>query len=192
MIAVADTSPLCYLVLIGEIELLSKLFTKVLVPSPVIGELRHADAPTAVRNGVFKPSSWIELQNAQIGGESRSRSCRLANRPQYVWQNRSKPISSFWMKSLRAWWRYGAVCESPAHWECSAKALHEDWLTFLSHSIDSPKLTSVVPGHCSRQPSTLIALADSARQSCHENLRRCVSRTRNKPSIVQQKLIVSR
>jgi hypothetical protein len=30
MIAVADTSPICYLVLIGEIDLLPKLFTQVL------------------------------------------------------------------------------------------------------------------------------------------------------------------
>jgi predicted nucleic acid-binding protein len=31
MIAVADTSPICYLILIGEIDLLPKLFSRVLV-----------------------------------------------------------------------------------------------------------------------------------------------------------------
>jgi len=30
MIAVADTSPICYLILIGEIDLLPKLFSQVL------------------------------------------------------------------------------------------------------------------------------------------------------------------
>jgi predicted nucleic acid-binding protein len=49
MIAVADASPLCYLVLIGEIGLLPKLFIQVVVPQSVIDELRHEDAPAAVR-----------------------------------------------------------------------------------------------------------------------------------------------
>jgi len=35
MIAVADTSPICYLILIGEIDLLPKLFSQVLVPEAV-------------------------------------------------------------------------------------------------------------------------------------------------------------
>jgi predicted nucleic acid-binding protein len=50
MIAVADTSPICYLVLIDEIVLLPKLFNHVLVPQSVLDELLHADAPAAVRN----------------------------------------------------------------------------------------------------------------------------------------------
>ncbi len=49
MIAVADTSPLCYLILIGEIELLPRLFAHVLLPEAVRAELLHADAPAAVR-----------------------------------------------------------------------------------------------------------------------------------------------
>jgi predicted nucleic acid-binding protein len=39
MIAVADTSPLCYLILIGEIDLLPKLFDRVLLPEAVRTEL---------------------------------------------------------------------------------------------------------------------------------------------------------
>jgi predicted nucleic acid-binding protein len=48
MIAVADTSPVCYLVLIGEIDLLPKLFSQVLAPQAVLAELLHKDAPVAV------------------------------------------------------------------------------------------------------------------------------------------------
>jgi predicted nucleic acid-binding protein len=48
MIAVADASPLCYLVLIGEIDLLPKLFLQVAVPQAVIAELLHEDAPAPV------------------------------------------------------------------------------------------------------------------------------------------------
>ena len=59
MIAVADTSPLCYLVLIGEIDLLPKLFGRVLVPHAVIAELLREDAPEAVRAWASNPPAWI-------------------------------------------------------------------------------------------------------------------------------------
>jgi len=59
MIAVADASPLCYLVLIGEIDLLSKLFRQVAVPQAVITELLHEDAPEGVRDWVSNLPAWI-------------------------------------------------------------------------------------------------------------------------------------
>jgi predicted nucleic acid-binding protein len=59
MIAVADASPLCYLVLIGEIELLPKLFVQVAVPPTVIAELLHEDAPEKVRNWASNLPEWI-------------------------------------------------------------------------------------------------------------------------------------
>ncbi len=59
MIAVADASPLCYLVLIGEIDLLPQCFRQVLVPHAVITELRHEDAPAAVRAWAANLPSWI-------------------------------------------------------------------------------------------------------------------------------------
>ena len=59
MIAVADASPLCYLVLIGEIDLLPKLFVQVAVPQAVIAELLHEDAPEKVRNWASNLPAWI-------------------------------------------------------------------------------------------------------------------------------------
>src|SRR6185437_5984546 len=59
MIAVADASPLCYLVLIGEIDVLSKLFRQVAVPQAVIAELLHDDAPEGVRNWASNLPAWI-------------------------------------------------------------------------------------------------------------------------------------
>jgi len=59
MIAVADASPLCYLILIGEIDLLSKLFLRVLVPQAVIAELLNEDAPEAVRSWAANLPAWI-------------------------------------------------------------------------------------------------------------------------------------
>lgn len=59
MIAVADASPLCYLVLIGEIDLLPKLFRRVAVPQAVITELLHEDAPEVVRDWASSLPAWI-------------------------------------------------------------------------------------------------------------------------------------
>jgi predicted nucleic acid-binding protein len=42
---VADTSPLNYLILIGEIELLPKLYESVAIPAEVLMELQSPGAP---------------------------------------------------------------------------------------------------------------------------------------------------
>ncbi len=61
MKAVADTSPLCYLILIGEIDLLPKLFDQVLAPAAVITELLHEDAPEMVRCWAASLPSWLSV-----------------------------------------------------------------------------------------------------------------------------------
>jgi predicted nucleic acid-binding protein len=66
MIAVADASPLCYLVLIGEINLLPKLFLHVVVPRAVVTELLHEDAPEALRTWASNPPGWIGVKENQI------------------------------------------------------------------------------------------------------------------------------
>lgn len=62
MIAVADASPLCYLVLIGEIDLLPKLFLNVVVPRAVITELRHQGAPEEVRAWASNLPAWLGVK----------------------------------------------------------------------------------------------------------------------------------
>src|SRR5437588_7560853 len=60
-LVVADTAPLNYLVLIGQVELLSALFERVFVPEPVRDGLRHAEAPDAVRQWAADLPPWIEV-----------------------------------------------------------------------------------------------------------------------------------
>ena len=60
MIAVLDASPLCYLVVIGEVNLLPQPFTRVVVPQAVLLELRHEDAPAAVRYWASNLPVWVE------------------------------------------------------------------------------------------------------------------------------------
>jgi predicted nucleic acid-binding protein len=47
-LVVADTSPIFYLLSIGQIELLPLLFKKVSVPDEVHGELCHPTAPAVL------------------------------------------------------------------------------------------------------------------------------------------------
>jgi len=66
MIAVADTSPLCYLVLIDEVDLLRQLFSQVVLPSAVITELLHEDAPEAVRGWAANLPSWVSVRENPV------------------------------------------------------------------------------------------------------------------------------
>ena len=61
MIAVTDTSPVCYLILIGKVDLLRELFSDVVVPRAVVAELLHEDAPRVVRAWAAKLPSWISV-----------------------------------------------------------------------------------------------------------------------------------
>jgi hypothetical protein len=62
MIVVADTSPINYLVLIGQIEILPRLYTRITIPSAVLKELKHPVAPEPVRD-------W-SAKSAQLAGGS--------------------------------------------------------------------------------------------------------------------------
>jgi predicted nucleic acid-binding protein len=65
-IVVADTSPIHYLVLIGEVEILPALFEKIVIPTAVRAELAHAGAPEAVRKWMQTPPPWLELHTAPV------------------------------------------------------------------------------------------------------------------------------
>jgi len=61
MIVVADTSPINYLILIGEIEILTKMYGKVAIPRAVRDELLRVSAPEMVRNWTSQPPAWLEV-----------------------------------------------------------------------------------------------------------------------------------
>lgn len=58
---IADTSPIRYLIQIGEVPVLEVLFGSVGVPNVVAGELRHPSAPAAVRAWMKQPPGWVVL-----------------------------------------------------------------------------------------------------------------------------------
>ncbi len=58
-IVVADTGPLHYLVLIGEIGILPNLFENVPLPAAVCSELAHPRTPSSVRNWFETRPQWL-------------------------------------------------------------------------------------------------------------------------------------
>jgi predicted nucleic acid-binding protein len=69
-VVIADTSPINYLVLIGEVEVLPRLYHRVVVPEEVFAELLDGGAPTEVREWTTAHPNWLEIQKAPSGGGS--------------------------------------------------------------------------------------------------------------------------
>jgi predicted nucleic acid-binding protein len=63
MTVVSNTSPLCYLTLIGQAEILPKLYGKIHITQTVLEELRHPDAPPLVLNWATIPPDWLEIHS---------------------------------------------------------------------------------------------------------------------------------
>src|SRR6266542_3871461 len=66
MTAVADTTPLNYLILIGASEVLPALFQRVVIPQAVLSELNHLRSPEAVRAWASKPPGWLEVETVAV------------------------------------------------------------------------------------------------------------------------------
>ena len=62
MIVVGDTGPLNYLLLIGQVDVLRSLFSRVVIPRAVAAELASARAPEVVRRWVGNPPAWLDIQ----------------------------------------------------------------------------------------------------------------------------------
>lgn len=62
MIVVSDTSPLNYLLLIGQVDVLPTLFGRVLAPPAVVTELLRAKAPDVVKQWAKTPPTWLEVK----------------------------------------------------------------------------------------------------------------------------------
>ena len=58
---VSDTTPLNYLVLIDAVELLPRLYQRVLIPPAVRDELTRPKTPETVRRWMAQPPSWLEV-----------------------------------------------------------------------------------------------------------------------------------
>jgi predicted nucleic acid-binding protein len=64
MLVIADTTPVNYLILIGEVDTLSSLYEQVVIPRAVATELAHPRAPGIVRAWVEALPSWCTIRQA--------------------------------------------------------------------------------------------------------------------------------
>lgn len=64
-VVVADTSPVNYLLLIGEITILPQLYGQVLIPLEVLAELSDVDAPPEVLKWVRSRPSWLHTRQVR-------------------------------------------------------------------------------------------------------------------------------
>ncbi len=60
-VVIADTSPVNYLILIGEIELLPSLYGRIVLPDIVLRELRDPGTPAPVAIWAMALPDWIEV-----------------------------------------------------------------------------------------------------------------------------------
>src|SRR5260370_23570769 len=60
-VGVADATPLHYLILIGAINVLSRIFDRIHVPIEVRDELTCDAAPPSVRTWMQQPPQWLEV-----------------------------------------------------------------------------------------------------------------------------------
>ena len=65
MIAVSDTSPINYLVLIDCIHVLPALFSRIVVPQTVFEELGSPSAPERIHHWLVNPPGWFGVQTFQ-------------------------------------------------------------------------------------------------------------------------------
>ncbi len=67
MVVVADTSPINYLILIDQIEILPRLYNRILIPPAVLAELKHPVAPEPGWLEVLTPKSVVNVARLDLG-----------------------------------------------------------------------------------------------------------------------------
>jgi len=65
-LVIADTGPINYLVQIGHIDLLPRIFERVAVPGAVQAELSNTLAPASVHLWITHPPAWLEIHDTTL------------------------------------------------------------------------------------------------------------------------------
>lgn len=61
MIVVSDTSPILYLLLIDQLDLLPRLYRRIIIPDVVQAEMQNPGAPLELQNWLASPPNWLEI-----------------------------------------------------------------------------------------------------------------------------------
>jgi predicted nucleic acid-binding protein len=65
MLIISDTSVICYLILINEIDILPHLFTEILIPDAVRDELLNEKADQSIRTWISNAPNWLKVQSVE-------------------------------------------------------------------------------------------------------------------------------
>ena len=65
-VVIADTSPINYPILIGEAEILARLYHRIVMPEEVFAELIDDGAPPEVRQWTKHCPGWIEIRKTPV------------------------------------------------------------------------------------------------------------------------------
>lgn len=66
MIIVSDTSPIRYLLLIDQIDLLPQLYGQIIIPAEVRDEMQSVNAPLELQQWIANSPTWLSVQNVAI------------------------------------------------------------------------------------------------------------------------------
>lgn len=70
MIIVSDTSTINYLILIEQIDRLSRLFDQIVIPEAVRDELSNVATPQLVQDWIFEPPNWLIISAVSQSGDA--------------------------------------------------------------------------------------------------------------------------
>ena len=116
-LVIADTGPINYLILIGHIDLLPRMFEHVALPSAVQAELSNSLAPLPVRRWIASLPPWLEIHEttglSQVSGLDEGETAAIA-------LAESLHADLLLIDERMAFaWRRKKVFGSPAHLDCS-------------------------------------------------------------------------
>jgi len=66
MMIISNATPLHYLIMIGEVEILHRMFGQVVIPQAVIVELQRQETPEVVRRWISALPSWLEVRAPSV------------------------------------------------------------------------------------------------------------------------------
>jgi hypothetical protein len=115
MIVIADATPLNYLILIDQAELLPRLFDRILIPPAVFEELQHQETPDVVRRWIARPPSWLHVPALRSVLDPALGLIQESGKPSPS-RRSFTPISFCSMMPTLAAKRLGAACLSSGHW----------------------------------------------------------------------------
>lgn len=66
MIVISDSTPLRYLIEIGESRILKEIFGRVIIPTGVLEELEQKNTPQQIKEWIGSPPDWLETRPADM------------------------------------------------------------------------------------------------------------------------------